>query len=123
MRCVIKKPVIKTIGVGKLYAWRPKVTETVIDVREGRLSRSNKNPLVVSQLDSPRGAFWIVDGHHRAVEAIQAGKKSVKVMIDSNVPCIERTGGAYRSVLSDKIQMTSPSSCLWSWWSDIVRAY
>lgn len=105
MKCVLKKPVVKTVSVSKLYAWRPKVTDTVVDVAEGRVSRSNDKPLAVSQLDTPRGGFWIVDGHHRAVEAAQAGKKTVRVMIDSNVPCIERTGGAYENVLKDKIRI------------------
>lgn len=105
MKCVVKKPTVRTVPVSKLYAWRPKVTDTVIDVEEGRLSRSNDKPLAVSQLDTPRGGFWIVDGHHRAVEAVKAGKKTVQVTIDPHVPCIERTGGAYFSVLRDKMRV------------------
>lgn len=105
MRCTLKKPIVRTVSVGKLYAWRPKVTDTVTDVAEGRLSRSSDKPLAVSQLDTVRGGFWIVDGHHRAVEAVQSGRKTVRVMVDPHVPCIERTGGAYQSVLNDKMRI------------------
>ncbi len=95
----------KAIRLDKLYAWRPKVDETLDDIRQGRTSRSTGKPLVVSQLDAPRGAFWIIDGHHRAIEAAQAGAKTVYVVIDPNVPRIERTGGAYASVLGDRIRI------------------
>lgn len=96
---------VKVIRVDKLHAWRPKVEETLVDVAEGRTSRSTGKPLVVSQLDAPRGAYWIVDGHHRAVEAAQAGAATIQATIDPNVPRIERTGGAYQSVLGDRVRI------------------
>lgn len=96
---------VKHVDVGKLFAWRPKVAETIVDIHEGRPSRSTGAPLSVSQLDSPRGAYWIVDGHHRAVEAVQAGLGTVPVVIDRHIPRVERTGGAYREVLADRVRV------------------
>lgn len=63
----------KSVSVSNLYGWRPKLEEVVVDLDEGRLSRSVGQPLLVSQLDKPRGAWMILDGYHRAVEAILAG--------------------------------------------------
>ena len=59
---------VKEVALDKIYAWRPKVIETLTDIREGRSSRSTGTPLSVSQLDAPRGAWWVLDGHHRAVQ-------------------------------------------------------
>ena len=93
------------VSVHKLFAWQPKVEETIVDVAEGRTSRSNDKPIVVSRLDTPRGGFWIVDGHHRAVEAVQRGDTRVRIIIDENVPRIERTGGAYADTLRRKVNV------------------
>lgn len=93
------------VGVSKLYAWRPKLEETVVDVNEGRLSHATGKPLRVSRLDSPRGAYAIIDGHHRAVEAVRGKQPTVRVEIDRHVPRIERAGGAYQSYVSDKVNV------------------
>lgn len=52
------------VSVGVLFGWRPKLEETMMDVDEGRVSRSMGQPLIVSRLDSPRGAWMIMDGYH-----------------------------------------------------------
>lgn len=94
------------VRVDRLYAWLPKLEETLHDIREGRLSRSSGEPLRVSRLDSPRGSFFILDGHHRAIEAVLAGRSRVQAVIDPEMPRIERTGGAHRSILEAKASVS-----------------
>lgn len=91
-----------TIPLRRLYAWKPKLAETMLDVQEGRLSYSSGQPLRVTRLDSPRGAFFILDGHHRAVESALRGDAVVHGVVDPEMPRIERTGGAHRSVVEQK---------------------
>lgn len=93
------------VNVKRLFAWLPKLEETIVDVDEGRLSYSPGQPLRVSHLDKPRGAYLILDGHHRAVEAILAKKATIAVEIDRYVPRIERAGGAYQSYVDDKVNV------------------
>lgn len=95
------------VRVSMLYSWRPKVIETIDDVREGRRSWSAKSPIVVSRLDSPRGGFFIVDGHHRAVEAVERGDRVISAYLSEYIPRIERTGGAYRNWLDNKVNIQS----------------
>jgi len=47
----------------------------------------------------------ILDGHHRAVEAVQAGRRTVAIEVDAFVPRIERAGGAYDSYVNDKVNV------------------
>jgi len=89
-------------SLDRIFGWRPKLEEAIVDVREGRLSRS-EGPLLVSRLDTPRGAWIILDGYHRAIEAILAGRTSIGVEVDKFMPRIERTGGAYASYVADKV--------------------
>lgn len=98
----IKTGRLVSISPRKLYAWVPKLKETRVDVAEGRLSYNAGKPLLVSQLDSPRGGYFIMDGHHRAVEAVLAGHATITAEVSQHVPRIERTGDAYRDVLADK---------------------
>ncbi len=90
-----------------VYGWRPKVEETIVDVREGRLSYHSGVPLRVSRLDSPRGGFFIVDGHHRVVEAVRRGELTIRAIVDEHVPRIERTGGAHRTWVEQKVCVLS----------------
>lgn len=92
----------ETTPLDRIFGWRPKLEEAVVDVEEGRLSRS-EGPLLVSRLDTPRGAWMILDGYHRAIEAIRAGQTSIDVEVDEFVPRIERTGGAYAGYVADKV--------------------
>lgn len=99
------KDALQSVDVKKLFAWRPKLEETLVDIKEGRLSHSPDNPARVSRLDSPRGAFMILDGHHRVVEAILAKRPSIKIELDQYVPRIERSGGAFQSYVDDKVNV------------------
>ena len=101
----MSKLAVKSVDVGKLFAGRRKLDETIVDVREGRLSHSSSQPLVVSQLDTPRGGFMIVDGHHRAVEAVLDGRRTVRIVIDTYIPWIERTGGAHSGIVNNKVNV------------------
>ncbi len=92
-------------AIGKLYAWAPKLEETLAEVRAGKLSYSSDQPLRVSKLDTPRGGYFILDGHHRAIEALMAGKRTVPIVIDEYVSRIERAGGAHRGVLENKMRV------------------
>lgn len=96
---------LRSVDARKLFAWRPKLEETIVDVAEGRVSRSQDQPVRVSRLDTPRGAFMILDGHHRAVEAIGTGNLTIPVEIDLYVPRIERAGGAFDSYVDDKVNV------------------
>lgn len=96
---------LKSVDAKKLYAWRPKLEETIVDVDEGRLSHSPDEPVRVSRLDSPRGAFLILDGHHRAVEAIRKGRRTIPIEIDHYLPRIERAGGAFETYVNDKVRV------------------
>jgi len=91
------------VSVRKFYAWKPKIDATLVDVREGRLSFHTGRPLNVSRLETPRGAYFVVDGHHRLVEALLSGKRALSIAVDPHLPWIERTGGAHRDVLQEKV--------------------
>jgi len=96
---------LKSVDARKLYAWRPKLEETIVDVDEGRVSHSVDQPVRVSRLDSPRGAYLILDGHHRAVEALRKGGRTIPIEIDRYVPRIERAGGAFDTYVNDKVSV------------------
>jgi hypothetical protein len=95
---------LKTIRVNvkNLYGWRPKLEEALMDVSEGRVSHSTGQPLIVSRLDTPRGGVMILDGYHRAIEAIQAGQPRLEATVSEFLPRIERAGGAYRAYVENK---------------------
>jgi len=95
------------VSLRRFYAWRPKVVETEDEVRRGLVSRSVHLPVSASRLERPRGGLWILDGHHRVVEAIQRGDRGIDVEISRYIPRIERTGGAYSSVLADMVHVAT----------------
>ena len=44
-----------------------------------------------------------MDGHHRLIQEILAGKKMISVNINEFVPRIERTGGSHREMVAQKV--------------------
>jgi len=90
-----------SVPLTKLYAWAPKLQETWDDVQAGRVSKTD-GPVRLTHLDSPRGAFFVLDGHHRVIEAILRGDTTIRFAIDAYVPRIERTGGAHRQIVEEK---------------------
>jgi hypothetical protein len=95
------------VPLSRFYAWRPKVLDTIDEIRRGLLSRSTHLPVKASRLDRPRGGLFVIDGHHRVVEAILRGDRGMDVVIDPYLPYIERTGGGYQSVLDDMVNVRS----------------
>lgn len=95
-----------SIPTTRLFGWQPKAKEAIKDIQEGRLSLNSGTPVVVSRLDNPRGSFFVLDGHHRILEAIMSGKTMIDAQIDLYTPRIERTGGGYESILSDKVRLS-----------------
>src|ERR1019366_2416789 len=89
-------------ALSKLWAWSPKLEGALRDVHEGRKSFSSDDPVRVSRLDSPRGHLFIIDGHHRAIEAVLRGDRGIGAIVDEHVPRIERTGGAFAYKLAAK---------------------
>lgn len=97
----------RLVRLTRLFGWRPKVDETVLDIREGRHSFSSSFPVVVSRLDHPRGGYYVLDGYHRVVEAFMRRDRVINVAIDPHVPRIERTGGAFVSQVKDKVNIAA----------------
>lgn len=98
---------MQTVDVRKLWTRPEKLGETVVDIAAGRLSYSPNEPVLVSRLDSPRGSFFVLDGHHRLVEHIAAGATTIRIEVSPYIPRIERTGGAYRAWINDKVHIVS----------------
>lgn len=94
-----------TIPISRLWGWTPKFHEVVEDMKNNRLSHAGDAPILVSRLDTPRGAFFMIDGYHRVVEAAMAGKGSVQATINPHIPRIERSGGGYVAMLAQKAPM------------------
>lgn len=93
------------VALPDLWGWRPKVEETLADVRAGRRSYHTGMPLILSRLGSGRQKFFVIDGYHRIVEALERGQRTLQAVISEHVPYIERTGGAFRSYLEDKVNI------------------
>lgn len=95
------------IPLSKLFAYQPKIEEAIEDVYQGKLSYSTGKPILVSRLDYPVGGFFLMDGHHRAIETLQAGGKHLEGEIAKDLPRIERTGGAFYDMVDKKVQISS----------------
>ena len=101
-------------AIHRFFGWHPKVDQTVDEVLAGKRSYSTLYPVVVSRLDTPRGGMYIVDGYHRVTEAILRGDPFVYAVVDRHVPRIERTGGAHRNWLDNKVNLRSYLNRLWA---------
>lgn len=87
-----------------LYAWRPKLDETLQELEREELSyHASGSPLLVSKL-SRRGSWFILDGHHRAVEAVRRGEPTITIVQSADVPNIEH-GGGYRDMLAKMVNL------------------
>lgn len=84
--------------------WSPawKIADTDADISAGRLSRT-KAPLRISRMG--RGRYFVLDGNHRAMEAIMAGAQEYPAVFDEHVPDLLRTGGAYNSVIESAVNV------------------
>lgn len=94
-----------TVSLAKLYGWKDKILEVVKDFENNRLTHSAGQPVTLSRLDNPKGAFYIIDGYHRVVEAMLANQTGISATINEFVPRIERTGGAYQVYVTNKVRI------------------
>ena len=97
----------KRIPVERFWTIPDKLEETLHDIAEGCRSYSYEAPLRVSALDTPRGHYFVLDGHHRLVEHLQAGDRTVAVELDPYTPRIERTGGAHQNRVARKVNIAA----------------
>lgn len=93
------------IRLSALYGWEPKVKEAWEDVREGRLSFHKGEAIVVSKLTSPKGGYFVIDGHHRVIEAILDKGEMITGVINEYLPNIDHGGDSYRNMLDNKCQI------------------
>jgi len=98
---------VKMVPVERFWTIPDKLEETLHDIAEGRRSYSYEAPLRVSALDTPRGHYFVLDGHHRLVEHLQAGDRTVAVELDPYTPRIERTGGAHQNRVARKVNIAA----------------
>jgi predicted double-glycine peptidase len=89
-----------TVQLSQLWSPQWKVDETNADISAGRLSRT-KDPLKLSKMG--RGRYFIIDGNHRAQEAMMAGMTEYPAALDEFTPDMNRTGGAYRTMLEQAV--------------------
>ena len=82
--------------IGRLYAAEHLLHGALKDIEAGRPSMSTHLPVRVSRLETPRGGLMVLDGHHRVIEAGLRGDTSVPVEIDTYLPRIERSAGAWK---------------------------
>lgn len=94
------------IPIPKLYGSASKIQKTIHEILLGKLSHSNGEPIIVSRLDNPRGTFFMIDGYHRVVEGLMKGETTMDAIINIYCPRIERTGGAFKSMVDEKMPMT-----------------
>ena len=72
-------PRIVQVDVRKLYAPLWKVKQTAQEVDKGDVSRSNAHPLHLKALGG--GRYYVIDGNHRVLEALLAGRKTLPARI------------------------------------------
>lgn len=100
---------IINIPVSKLFGWNEKLKIAIEEVKSNKLSYSVGQPIIVSRLDDPRGAFFMIDGYHRAIQVIMAGDKVIQAQIDLHTPRIERTVG-HQKIVSQKVNIVQALS-------------
>lgn len=91
------------IPISRLYGWKPKILETIEEIKNNQLSFNSSKPILVSRLDFPRGSFYVMDGHHRVIETMMKNKNTIVGIVDLYLPRIERTDGGYKGMLAEKI--------------------
>ena len=92
------------VALKQLFSPLWKIQETLKDIDEGKVSKNNG---IVKVSKMGNGKYFIIDGNHRVVEAIQRGEDSIIVVLDEFVPDITRTGGAYNNMIGEAVQVIS----------------
>lgn len=78
---------IKTIAAGNLIMMEWKAKDTLTNIENNNLSYSKDAPLLVSYHPDQR-KYLIRDGHHRAMELFNEGKRHLICLISENEPKI-----------------------------------
>lgn len=89
------------VHTSSLYSPKWKVDETLGNIKAGKLSMSRGEVITVSKIG--RGKYYILNGNHRVVEDILAGKTTVDVKLDQYTPDMNKTGGAYNDMMADAV--------------------
>lgn len=93
-----------SVKLSQLWSPRWKVEETNADISAGRLSRT-KEPLTLSKMG--RGRYFVINGNHRAQEALMAGMTTYPAVLDEFTPDMERTAGAHRSAIESAVPIAA----------------
>jgi len=98
---------MKTLRVplSKLYTPDWKLQQTINEVRRGLVSHATGQPIIVSKLETPRGAYFVMDGNHRVLEAIERGETKISAVVNPHVPNMHRAGGAFNSMLATAVRI------------------
>jgi hypothetical protein len=94
------------VTLTKLWSPAWKIKETRDDIAAGKRSRT-RAPIRVSRWG---GKYYVIDGNHRVQEALQAGKKNIEAVVDEHVPNMNRTGGAYNSMLETAVRVDTETN-------------
>jgi len=78
-----------SVSINKLWASKNKLEKVANDIEEGRLSYSRGKLPIVSKSLSIRGAFFVLDGHHRIVEDIINGHNSIMARWNEYYPFLD----------------------------------
>lgn len=89
------------VALNKLFGWKTKVVQSIENVRNDRLSYT-KGAINVSRLDSPRGAFFVLDGHHRVLKPLRMVKSQFSLLLMSTYPELKELAGHSKTWLMKK---------------------
>lgn len=67
------------VDLQKLYTAPWKLRQTAQELDRGEVSQSNEHPLHLKHLG--RGRYYVIDGNHRVLEALLAGKKTLPARV------------------------------------------
>lgn len=96
---------VRDYPVATFFASSLMLNAALENIQQGHRSFSSAKPLIFSRLDRPRGGLFVLDGHHRLVEAILDGQKTIAARVHPNVRWVERTSGFYADHLSTKVNV------------------
>lgn len=100
---VINESATLVIPLNKLFTPDWKFKETLHHIKQGKLSQTS-GPITVSKMDN---GYFIINGNHRAIQALLNGEKSIKAKLDDYIPNISNSGGAYDDMIKSCVNIAS----------------
>jgi len=77
------------VSINNLWSHRKYLEEVYKNISEGRFSLSKgKTPIATKSLQI-KGSFFIMDGHHRVLEAIIDGEKQIQIEWNKHLPYLD----------------------------------